>query len=164
MHEVFLGLGSNLGDRLQNLRDALDALKSHGAVKKPSSIYESLPQGVVGEQPLYLNMVAHMATDLAPVDLLTEIKLIERTMGRVANTHREPRPIDIDILLYGDLSIEIPGLAIPHREMHKRHFVLVPLEEIASFHMHPVLNKPIIDLLDNLGAHDTLLWRAEEQL
>lgn len=164
MHDVFLGLGSNLGSRLHNLRTAIEALKSHGSIRQLSSIYESAPQDVAGEQPLYLNMVAHLRTDLRPIDLLTELKTIERNMGRVANSHREPRPIDLDILLYGDQVLEIPGLAIPHREMHKRHFVLVPLEEIASFHMHPVLDKPIIDLLDNLGAYDAVVWRAEEQL
>lgn len=164
MHDVFLGLGSNLGERLQNLRSAIEALKSHGSIHTLSSIYESVPAGVAGEQPLYLNMVAHVATDLTPLDLLTELKVIERNMGRVADSHREPRPIDIDILLYGDQKIEVPGLAIPHREMHERHFVLVPLDEIASFHMHPVLEKPIIDLLDNLGGYDTLVWKSEQQL
>lgn len=164
MHDVFLGLGSNLGNRIQNLRDALEALKQHGEIHALSSLYESVPQGVAGEQPLYLNMVAHVGTDLTPVDLLTEIKEIERTLGRAPDSHRESRPIDIDILLYSDHVIEVPGLSIPHRAMHERHFVLVPLEEIASFRMHPVLEKPIVDLLDNLGAYDTLVWRAEEQL
>ncbi len=164
MNDVFLGLGTNLGDRMQNLRDAIEALKPHATIHTLSSIYESVPHEVQAEQPLYLNMVVHVSTELAPTELLHELKTIEKNMGRAPDSHQESRPIDIDILLYGDHVIEIPGLAIPHREMHKRHFVLVPLEEIASFHFHPAIQKPIIDLLDELGAYDSVVWRSEEQL
>lgn len=164
MKDVFLGLGTNLGDRVQNLRDAIGALKPHATIQALSSIYESVPHEVEGDQPLYLNMVARVSTELAPIELLQELKAIEKNMGRAPDTHLESRPIDIDILLYGDQVIEIPGLAIPHRDMHKRHFVLVPLEEIASFHFHPAMQKPIIDLLDDLGAYDELVWLSEEQL
>jgi 2-amino-4-hydroxy-6-hydroxymethyldihydropteridine diphosphokinase len=162
--DVFLGLGTNLGDRMENLRKAIAMLEPHMQIEKRSSIYESVPLGVEDEQPLYLNMVLHGTTPHDPHTLLRELKQIEANMGRAVDSHKAPRPIDLDILLYGDQVIEVPGLAIPHREMHTRAFVLVPLEEIAAFHMHPVLEKPVIDLLDELGGYSTIVRIFEEQL
>lgn len=163
VHNVYLGLGSNLGDRLGNLKSALRALEERMPIAKQSSLYESFPYGV-GDQPLYLNMVVQVTTDIPPRQLLALVKKIEQDMGRMPQTHQKPRPIDIDILLYGDHVYKDEDLVIPHLHIHERHFVLVPLEEIASFHFHPVLKKPIIDLLDELGGYGNLVWRSEEQL
>ena len=164
MNDIFLGLGANLGDRITHLKAAFEALRAHATIAKHSSVYESKPHGVGRDQPLYLNMVIQGTTELAPRALLAAVKKIEQDLGRMPQTHNEPRPIDIDILMYGDQIIGDEDLVIPHREMHTRAFVLVPLEEIASFHVHPKLRKPVIDLLDELGAYDELVWPAEEQL
>lgn len=163
VHNVYLGLGSNLGDRLGNLRTALRALEERMPIAKKSSVYESLPHGV-GEQPLYLNMVVQTTTDMPPRQLLALAKKIEQDLGRLPQSHQAPRPIDVDILLYGNHVYKDDDLIIPHPRAHERHFVLVPLEEIASFNFHPVLKKPFIDMLDELGGYDNLVWRAEEQL
>ncbi len=163
MSDVFLGLGSNLGNRIENLRRALIALEEHVAVSEKSSVYESLPHGV-DDQPFYLNMVVRATTPLTPRGLLAAVKMVEQNIGREPNTHHLPRPIDIDILMYGDEVVQDDDLSIPHRELHKRAFVLVPLEELASFHMHPTLRKPVIDLLDELGGYEGLVWPADDRL
>lgn len=164
MNEIFLGLGSNLGDRIGNLRSAIAALAPHVSISKTSSVYESVPHGVSGAQPLYLNMALGGTTALAPRALLAAVKQIEQDLGRAPATHALPRPIDIDILLYGEQLVADDDLTIPHAAMHERAFVLAPLDEIASFSYHPRMRKPIIDLLDELGGYDAEVWRSEEQL
>lgn len=161
MEVVLIALGSNLGNRGENLRKAITALEPHVAVQKKSRVYESMPQGV-GEQSLYLNMAISGETELAPRALLDVLQQIERDLGRAPNSHNMPRPIDLDIVLYGDTVLDTPELTLPHPRMHERAFVLVPLEEIAPFHTHPVLHKPIIDLWDELGVYSDLLWPVEE--
>ncbi len=163
VNDVYLGLGTNLGDRIANLREALSALEQHVAVANKSSVYESLPQGV-GEQPLYLNMVVEVSTTLTPHALLAAVKAVESARGRAPHSHNLPRPIDIDILMYGECVVSEEDLTIPHPALHERAFVLVPLEEIAALHMHPTRGRSIIDLLDALGGYDALVWRAEHQL
>ncbi len=163
METVFIALGSNLGNRGNNLREAIAALEPHVAVQKKSRVYESLPQGV-GEQSLYLNMVVSGETELAPRALLEVLQKIERDLGRAPNSHNMPRVIDLDILLHGDTVLDTPELTLPHPRMQSRAFVIVPLEEIAPFHTHPVLHKPIIDLWDELGVYSDLLWPVEETI
>jgi len=161
---VFIALGSNLGNRGENLRKAIEALAPHVAVRKQSSIYESVPQGV-GPQPLYLNMVIAGETTLLPLLLLGQLKKIEANLGREENTHNLPRPIDLDIIFYGEKIMEKPELTIPHPRMHERAFVLAPLSELALFHMHPKLQKPVIDMLDELGDYSRDAWSlADERL
>ena len=162
METVFIGLGSNLGNRGENLRKAIDALAPHVAVQKKSSIYESRPQGI-GPQPLYLNMVIMGETTLLPLLLLGQLKKIEASLGRVENTHNLPRPIDLDIIFYGDTVMDMPELTVPHPRMHERAFVLAPLDEINSFHMHPKLQKPVIDMLDELGDYSRDVWSLEDE-
>ncbi len=152
-----------MGNRIEHLRRALLALEEHVQITNKSSVYESVPHRV-GDQPYYLNMVVQGATGLAPRGLLAAVKRVEAALGREPNTHNLPRPIDIDILIYGEHVIADSDLQIPHREMHKRAFVLVPLEELASFHMHPTLRKPVIDLLDELGGYEDVVWPAYESL
>lgn len=130
--EAFLGLGSNLGDRVETLRAALRRLHAHEGISvlELSSVYETEPVGSV-EQPAFLNMVARVRTELAPERLLDALQQIEQALGRTRTVRRGPRTIDLDILLIEDLRISTPRLTVPHREMTRRQFVLAPLAEIA---------------------------------
>ncbi len=131
---VYVSLGSNVGEREQNLQRALVALEREQIhVVRRSSIYETEPQDVVG-QPWFLNMVAECETSCFPLQLLGVLLRIERELGRVrggGTVRRGPRTIDIDILLFGNLLMETPELTIPHPRMCERRFVLEPLMEIA---------------------------------
>ena len=125
---AYLGLGSNVGDRKANLMAAADAL---GAIRM-SSIYETAPQGEVLDQADFLNAVVEVETELGPEELLARCKQIESDLGRQQGGVRHgPRPIDIDILLLGDLEYESDRLRIPHRDLETRRFVLEPLMELA---------------------------------
>ncbi len=132
MATAYLGLGANLGDRLANLREAVRMLDEHPScrVTACSSIYETDPVGPV-DQPDFLNAVIATETDLRPEELLDLVHSIENKLGRVRTIKWGPRVIDIDILLYGQLEIEADGLTLPHPELMKRAFVLVPFAEIA---------------------------------
>ena len=128
----YLGLGSNEGDRLGNLRSARDALAAHGVdVLASSSVYETAPQGEVLDQPDFLNACLRVRTALAPEELLEAAKAVERELGRVPGGVRHgPRPIDVDVLLLGDLSLRSERLSLPHPEVTSRRFVLEPLLEL----------------------------------
>jgi 2-amino-4-hydroxy-6-hydroxymethyldihydropteridine diphosphokinase len=128
----YLGLGSNTGDREGNLREALDALVHHGvAVDAVSSLYETEPVGEFVDQPDFLNAAARVRTKLEPERLLDVCKAIEVEEGRMFGAPRHgPRPIDLDVLLLGDLELEAERLTIPHPELTSRRFVLVPLLEL----------------------------------
>ena len=134
---VYLSLGSNVGDRAKNLKDAIAALADSGvAVRKVSSIYETEPVDL-REQPWFLNCVVEANTELAPLDLLHALRNIEARMGSKKLVAKGPRLIDLDILLYADEMIDTPELRVPHPRMHLRRFVLVPLAEIAPRIHHP---------------------------
>ncbi len=141
---VYFSLGSNLGNRQENLDRALKLLSERMRLGKVSSIYDTEPIGPVS-QPRFLNLACEAFTHLKPEGLLALVKGIEQKMGRYSRTG-EPRVIDIDILLYGDQVMEAKDLIIPHPEMAKRSFVLVPLAEIAPDVIHPVLKKPVKEL------------------
>jgi 2-amino-4-hydroxy-6-hydroxymethyldihydropteridine diphosphokinase len=128
----YLGLGSNEGDRLRNLRAARDALVLYEvAVETASSVYETAPQGEVLDQPDFLNAALRVRTDLGPEELLDAAKSIERDLGRDSGGVRHgPRPIDVDVLLLGDLEYSSDRLTLPHREVASRRFVLEPLLEL----------------------------------
>lgn len=131
MAKVYLGLGSNLGDRLENIQRSLTELKSKGiAIIKMSTIIETDPVGGPA-QGKYLNAVAECVTTQTPEELLAAIGIIEWEMGRIRTVKDGPRVIDIDILLYDELTINLPNLIIPHPRMRSRAFVLEPLKEIA---------------------------------
>jgi 2-amino-4-hydroxy-6-hydroxymethyldihydropteridine diphosphokinase len=139
--QIFLSLGTNLGDRVANLQNAIDALQSQRVqVVRSSSIYETEPQDLK-EQPWFLNMAVECRTRLFPLQLLAVIARIERQMGRERKRDslaKGPRSIDIDILLYGTAVIDSPNLLIPHPRMLDRRFVLEPLCEIDEKLKHPV--------------------------
>ena len=133
MSEVgYLGLGSNEGDRLANLRAAREALGRHGIeVTGSSSVYETAPQGEVTDQPDFLNACLQVRTELGPEELLDASKAVERQLGRAPGGVRHgPRPIDVDVLLLGDLKFSSDRLTLPHPEVTSRRFVLEPLLEI----------------------------------
>ena len=128
----YLGLGSNEGDRLANLRAARDALVLHEvAVDSSSSVYETAPQGEVLDQPDFLNAAVRVRTALGPEELLDAAKAVERDLGREPGGPRHgPRPIDVDVLLLGDLEYSSARLSLPHPEVTSRRFVLEPLLEL----------------------------------
>jgi 2-amino-4-hydroxy-6-hydroxymethyldihydropteridine diphosphokinase len=142
---VYFGLGSNMGTREENLDRALELLSQRMRLGKVSSIYDTDPLGNVN-QPRFLNMVCQAFTRLSPEGLLALAKGIESKMGRHGKSG-EPRPIDIDILLYGDKVMETPELIIPHPKLMERAFVLIPLVEIAPDLVHPVSGKTMKELL-----------------
>jgi 2-amino-4-hydroxy-6-hydroxymethyldihydropteridine diphosphokinase len=150
-HTVYIALGTNLGDRLTNLRAALRSLPTAVTVIDESPVYETPPWGYE-DQPAFLNMVVKAETDLEPEPLLTYLKQIEAELGREQNFRWGPRLIDLDILFYDDLVIDTPPLVIPHPRLHERAFVLVPLADIAPGLKHPVLHKKISDLLAEIDT------------
>jgi 2-amino-4-hydroxy-6-hydroxymethyldihydropteridine diphosphokinase len=149
MNKVFLGIGTNLGDRKSNLREAIEKIKVHiGRVLNSSSVYETAPWGFDAEND-FLNMVICVETSLSPPELLKKIIVIESMLGRDRDQDRySSRVIDIDILLYDDLVMNEKGLKIPHRLMHERKFVLVPFCELAPDLIHPIFRKSMSVLLD----------------
>jgi 2-amino-4-hydroxy-6-hydroxymethyldihydropteridine diphosphokinase len=128
----YLGLGSNVGDREQQLRGACDRLEQHGVrITARSALYETEPQGEVLDQADFLNQCVEIETELGPEELLDVCKVVEREGGRmVAGPRHGPRPIDVDLLLLGDLEHESERLTIPHRDVTTRRFVLEPLLEL----------------------------------
>lgn len=146
-NRVFLLLGTNLGDRHRNLLVAKDLLEiTVGKIIKRSSTYETAAWGQT-DQSSFLNEVIEISTLQSPHELLSTILSVEEQMGRLRKEKWGPRLIDIDLLLYSDITIESGTLVVPHPQMHKRRFTLVPLAEIAEDFIHPVLQKSIKQLL-----------------
>lgn len=154
---VYLALGTNLGDRLKNLRQAVAALPPEVQPLRASAVYETPPWGIT-EQPRFLNMVIEARTYLAPLPLLHYLKALERQLGRQPGVRYGPRLIDLDILLYGDRLIDLPELTIPHPRMAERAFVLVPLCDLYPQGRHPVLNETFEALRARVDAHGIVMW------
>ena len=170
---VYLGLGSNLGCREENLARAVELLASpvHGdsspaagaagdeiRIVRVSSVYQTAPWGYA-DQPDFLNCAVEAQTSLAPGGLLRRAQAVEKSLGREPSVRYGPRSIDVDILLYGSRVVDQPGLQIPHPRLHERAFVLVPLAELCPHLEHPVLKAGIGELAARVGGREGVkLW------
>ncbi len=151
METVFLGLGSNLGDRKRNIKEAIQYLNQHELIKiKKISTFLETKAITVTKQPDFINAVVSIETLLDPEDLLEFTESIEKKMGRKSKGTYSPRIIDIDILLYGQDIICHQNLTIPHPLMHERSFVLRPLKELSPDFIHPILQEPISSLYNRV--------------
>ncbi len=148
---AYLGLGSNMGDALDNCRKALALIDGREGIEllRRSSFYRTEPVGVL-EQEWFINVVAEISTTLSPGELLTVLQDVERSLGRERGPRWAPRIIDLDILFYGQEIVREEGISIPHPELHKRRFVLIPMKELASCLIHPVYCISIAGLLERL--------------
>ncbi len=157
-HKVFIGIGSNIGNRLNHLQEAVDRLDLIEEMKvcEVSSVYMTEPVGET-EQNRFYNAVVLLETSLSPEELRRECKTIELELGRPdAYPRWSPRVIDLDILLFDDLCIQTEKLSIPHRELHRRKFVLIPLLDIAN-PLHPEMKKSILQLLEQCDDQSVLI-------
>jgi len=152
MATVYIGIGSNLGDREGNCLKAVEELQRMGVrVTRVSSRYETEPWGIK-EQPRFINMVVEAGTDLTPGEVLSAVKEIEKGLGRCETVKWGPRVVDLDILLYDNVVVDETDLRIPHPHMHERDFVLRPLSEIAPEVMHPLLKKTVREMLSEVQS------------
>jgi 2-amino-4-hydroxy-6-hydroxymethyldihydropteridine diphosphokinase len=155
-HDIYLALGTNLGDRLANLRAALRSFPPDVQPLSVSRVYETPPWGYA-DQPAFLNLVIRATTLLSPEALLSKLKELEVELGREPGFRWGPRLIDLDILFYDDLILDSPPLVLPHKRLHERAFVLVPLADVAPDLLHPVLGKTIRQLLAEVNAGEIVL-------
>lgn len=152
MATVYVGIGTNLGERQANIDRALELLKEHEEIEilAVSKIIETEPVGGPPQGP-FLNGILKIKTDLLPLEILSQLKMVERRLGRVKKDQDGPRTMDLDILFYDDVVIvDGKSLQIPHPRLHERSFVLEPLAEIAPDFIHPRLKKSVKTLLDEL--------------
>ncbi len=156
-HTVYIGVGSNIGDRLASIRSARDELKYNKniALLRVSDIYETQPYGYK-DQGLFLNCVFELETDFLPAELLLTLLKIEKTLKRTRLIHWGPRTIDLDILFYDDLIMRTDSLIIPHKELHKRLFVLAPLNDLIPDFIHPVLKISCREMENECRNEDSL--------
>jgi 2-amino-4-hydroxy-6-hydroxymethyldihydropteridine diphosphokinase len=149
---VYIALGSNLGDRAENLRQARERIEAPDLrVLRASSIYETAPRDVEN-QPWFLNQVIECETDLFPRQLLERLQRIERAMGRKRRMAKGPREIDLDILLFGNAVVKAPELEIPHPRLAERRFVLEPLAELAPEIRHPGTRRTVREMLAGVAG------------
>jgi 2-amino-4-hydroxy-6-hydroxymethyldihydropteridine diphosphokinase len=151
MSIVYLALGTNLDDRRANLQNAIIALPPALTALESSFIYETLPWGVM-DQPAFLNMAVRGETKLKPRELLTQIKHLEKQLGRQPSIRYGPRKIDLDLLFYDDLVLHTSELIIPHPGLQQRAFVLVPLADLAPEFIHPVSGKTVRQMLAEVST------------
>lgn len=156
---VYLSLGSNLGERAENLRRGLERLRELGELRAVSDLYETEPMDV-HDQPWFLNCAAMLITGLMPMQLLARTQQIELDLGRRHLRPKGPRTLDIDILLFARSVVDSPKLIIPHPALHERRFVLIPLADIAPDVRHPVLKRTMRELRDRLPATGQSVKRA----
>ncbi len=159
-HIVYIALGSNLGNRLSNLKNAISNFTPQMDVKKKSPVYETPPWGYA-DQPAFLNQVVMVETYLEPEDLLGHLKRLETVMGREPSFQNGPRLIDLDILFYDDIIVDSPPLVIPHPRLHQRAFVLVPLNDIAPDLVHPLYAKSISEMLLDIDRLNIVEYKGK---
>ena len=152
---TYIALGTNLGNRLANLRAAIAAFAPEIVVTAESHVYETPPWGYE-DQPAFLNMVVKAETGLGPESLLKNQKQLEVELGREQNFRWGPRLIDLDILFYDNMVIDTPPLVIPHPRLHERAFVLVPLADVAPDLIHPIFQKSVSQLLAEVDRQGVL--------
>jgi 2-amino-4-hydroxy-6-hydroxymethyldihydropteridine diphosphokinase len=155
MTRVFLGLGSNLGDKEKNIIEAITRISAFSTIKKKSHLYRTEPVGFI-DQPWFLNCAIEIETEIPPHELLSRVKSIEQKLGRTKTFTHGPRQIDIDILFYGNLVLKTKDLVIPHPLIQGRLFVLQPLRDIDPFFIHPVKKKSIQELYKHHSATHTV--------
>ena len=161
LHNAYIALGSNIGDRYRNLQMSLYRMEEHITIVEKSSIYETPPWGVT-EQPAFLNQVVRATTLLTPTNLLGLLKHIEYEMGRVETIRYGPRLIDLDILLYDEIQLNQTNLTIPHAQMRQRAFVLVPLADIAPDLIIPGEERSVCQFLSLLDINGIKKYANEE--
>jgi 2-amino-4-hydroxy-6-hydroxymethyldihydropteridine diphosphokinase len=151
--DVFIALGSNLGDRVCNLEDAVVGLRDFVDLTRTSPIYETEPK-YLEDQPRFLNMVVAGKTALTALDLLQRMKALESSLGRVPSERYGPRLIDLDIIFFGDDRVDSPELTVPHPKLAERAFVLRPLADIAPDTRHPISGDSVLEMLNALPGDD----------
>lgn len=159
-HTVYLALGSNLGARAANLKNAISNLTPQMNVRAKSNVYETQPWGHA-DQPAFLNQVVKVDTYLDPEALLLHLKRLELVLGRVPSFENGPRLIDMDILFFDDLVLDSPVVQIPHPRLQERAFVLAPLADLAPALIHPVLNKSISSLLASVNQSGVQIYEGK---
>lgn len=164
IRKVYLSLGSNLGDREANLRQAIRRLQDLGRILAVSNFYETEPVEVKEEQPWFLNAAVCLETSLEPPEVLGATLALEQAMGRKRDKLKSARTIDIDILLFGELVINTSQLVVPHPGLERRRFVLEPLAEIAPDAVHPITKSSVREMLAALpaGSGAAHLWSARK--
>jgi 2-amino-4-hydroxy-6-hydroxymethyldihydropteridine diphosphokinase len=158
-HTIYIALGTNLGNRLDNLQRTVKALPPEARVINASPIYETPPWGYL-DQADFLNQVLQAETDLTPEDLLAYLKRLETQLGRQASFKYGPRLIDLDILFYDDLILETSILTIPHPKINERAFVLVPLADLAPDHLHPSFGLTVRELMEKVDLQGIHIFTA----
>lgn len=164
-HHVYLSLGSNLGDRLSYLKQAIEGLSAlaETSIRAISPVYETAAWGKK-DQADFLNLCLHLETKFSPEDLLEQTQTLELRLGRERHEHWGPRTIDIDLLLYDQEIMETERLTLPHPYMDQRAFVLIPLADIATDLRHPVLSKTIAELLSQMDQSQVWLFENSVRL
>lgn len=163
MNTVYISLGSNLGDRVNYLKEALQLLDNHPSIEivNVSSIYETDPVGYE-DQDLFLNMAAQLNTTLSPIELLDACQMVENKLGRKRDIRWGPRTLDLDILLFNDKNIVFERLIVPHPRMHERSFVLIPLMELCSVIAMPTSEKPLREYAEQLPDREGVrIWKRK---
>lgn len=156
---VYLGLGSNVGDRGRNLQRALEQIETPDLrIVRASPVYETEPVDYI-QQQWFLNQVAEAETELFPMQLLARVGRVERALGRVRGIPKGPRIIDIDILFFGRVVVRTAKLEIPHPGIAGRRFVLMPLADLAPDLRHPVTHKTVREMLDAAPPHKVRPWK-----
>jgi len=161
MDNIFISIGSNLGDRISTCREAIKKMAELCDIVEISSLYETEPVGKE-DQPNFINCAVKTRTDLSPQELLERLNSIEDTLGRVRDEKWGPRTIDLDIIFYYDLVINEKDLIIPHPRAHLRRFVLEPICEIAPDYRHPVLNQAVGALIKKCEDNKKVVKLEEE--